>query len=67
MKKAGLRTLPERKRKCSQEIHILSVDSAAHTIRAKVNGCKVTAICRENSNPDVYETVRDILIQTLLD
>lgn len=68
MKKAGLRTLPKRERNSSENsLQILSVDRNAHTIHVQINGMNITAVCREHSNPDVYESVKGILIQSAIE
>ena len=50
------RTLPERNRTDSTEykVDIIGVDKNAHTIYAQVNGCRITAVCREKADPEIY-------------
>lgn len=68
MKKAGRTTLPKRERKSSiDNLQILSVDRNAHTIHVQINGMNITAVCREQSNPDIYESVKGILIQSAIE
>ena len=68
MSKAGLRTLPKRDRDNSEShLCIISVDKAAHTVCAQINGCTITAVCREKSNPDIYESIKGILLQSVID
>ena len=68
MRKAGRRTLPKRERNSSENsLQILSVDRNAHTVHVKINGMNVTAVCREHSNPDVYESVKGILIRSAIE
>lgn len=68
MSKANSQTLPKRKRECrDNELHIISVDDEARTIHAQINGCSITAVCREKSNPDIYESIKGILIQSAIE
>ncbi len=67
MSKAGLRTLPKRDEDNRNHLRIISVDKAAHTVCAQINGCIITAVCREKSNPDIYESIKGILIQSVID
>ena len=61
------KTLPERKRKDSAKgLRITGIDKKANTIQMQINGCKVTAICREKPNKEVYGQVKDILIRSAL-
>lgn len=61
------RTLPETERNDSErnQVNIISIDRKNHTIYAQVNGCRITAVCREQANPDVYDRVKGILIGSL--
>ena len=63
------RTLPETERTGSTEnkVSILSVDSGTHTIYAKVNGYKITAVCREKSDPEICGRIKDILLSSTLE
>ena len=63
------RTLPETERTDSTEnkISILGVDSSTHTIYAKVNGYKITAVCREKSDPEICGRIKDILLSSALE
>jgi hypothetical protein len=63
------RTLPETERTDSTEnkISILGVDSGTHTIYAKVNGYKITAVCREKSDPEICGRIKDILLSSALE
>lgn len=45
---------------------VSSIDREAHTIYLTVNGCHVTAICSPQSNPEIYEKVKTILIGAAL-
>ena len=69
MTKRRPRTLPERKRTDSakNEISIIGVDKKAHTIYAQVNGCRITAVCRERANPEIYDRIKGILLSTVLE
>ena len=60
------RTLPERERTDSQDnkVSIIGVDKSANTIYAQVNGCKITAVCREKADPEIkelYNKLRGVL------
>jgi len=63
------RTLPEKERTDSSEkrISITGVDKAAHTIYAQFNGYKITAVCRERSDPEIYDRIKDILLSSVLE
>ena len=63
------RTLPERKRTDSTEnkVNIIGVDESARTIYAQVNGCRITAVCREKADPEIYDRVKGILLSTVLE
>ena len=63
------RTLPERKRTDSQDnkVCIIGVDKSAHTVYAQVNGCRITAVCREKADPEIYDRVKGILLSTVLE
>ena len=63
------RTLPERNRTDSTEykVDIIGVDKNAHTIYAQVNGCRITAVCREKADPEIYDRVKGILLSTVLE
>ena len=68
MSKANPQMLPKRKRECrDNELHIISVDDEARTIHAQINGYSITAVCREKSNPDIYESIKGILIQSAIE
>lgn len=45
---------------------VSSIDRESHTIYLTVNGCRVTAICSPQNNPEVYEKVKTILIGAVL-
>ena len=47
-------------------ITVSSIDREAHTIYLTVNGCRVTAICSPQNNPEIYEKVKTILIGAAL-
>ena len=59
------RTLPEKERTDSSEkrISITGVDKAAHTIYAQFNGYKITAVCRERSDPEIYDRIKGYFAQ----
>ena len=56
--------LPNRDKEMA-EYSIVGLDIQNNTIHAKVNGCKVTLVCRPQPNPEVYEKVKEILISTI--
>lgn len=47
-------------------VTVSSIDREAHTIYLTVNGCRVTAICSPQNNPEIYEKVKTILIGAAL-
>ena len=63
------RTLPERDRTDSEknEMKVIRIDRGANTVYANFKGCRITVICKENTNPDVCENVKGILISSFLD
>lgn len=69
MTKRRPRALPERKRTDSQDnkVSIIGVDKSANTIYAQVNGCKITAICREKVDPEIYDRIKGILLSSVLE
>ncbi len=58
-------TLQEIERNSSSNIEMLSVDKDNHTVLMKINGCRVTVVCRAEANPEVYDRVREILINSI--
>lgn len=62
-------TLPERKRTDSQDnkVSIIGVDKSVNTIYAQMNGYKITAVCREEADPKIYDRVKGILLSTVLE
>ena len=56
--------LPNRDKEMA-EYSIVGLDIQENTIHMKVNGCKVTLVCRPQPNPEVYEKVKEILISTI--
>jgi len=60
-------TLPEIERNSSSNIEMLSVDRDNNTVHMKINGCRVTVVCRAEANPEVYDRAREILIGQLFD
>lgn len=50
-----------------KHLQILSVDRASRTVQAKINGYHITAVCREKNNPDICESVKGILLQSIMD
>ena len=63
------RTLPEIERTDSAEniVSILGVDKPTHTIYAQINGYKITAVCREKSDPEICGRIKDILLSSALE
>lgn len=60
-------TLPKRKRYSSRSnLEISSVDIDKNIITMKINGYHVTAVCRAETNVDVFDRVKDILINSVL-
>lgn len=47
-------------------IKITDVDREKHTVRLIVNGSYVEAVFTPNANPDVFDNVKQILINTML-
>lgn len=47
------------------EYSIVGLDVPENTVHMKVNGCKVTLVCKPQPNPDVYGKVKEILISTI--
>ena len=63
------RTLPEIERTDSSEnkISILNVDKPTNTIYAQINGCKITAVCRDRSDPEICNRIKDILLSSVFE
>lgn len=63
------RVLPKKETTDSQENHIsiIGVDESAHTVYARVNGYKITAVCREKADPDIYDRIKDILLSSVVE
>ena len=63
------RMLPKTERTDRQEnrICITGVDESAHTIHARINGYKITAVCREKADPDIYDRIKDILLSSVVE
>ena len=47
-------------------VSIVNIDKEDNTVYAKVNGCNITVVCRQQANPDVYDRVKDILINSVV-
>ena len=56
--------LPNRDKEIA-EYSIVGYDIKNNTVHMKVNGCKVTVVCKPQPNPDVYGKVKEILISTI--
>lgn len=68
MVKVRQETQPDRKRySCISSLEISNVDKDKNTINMTVNGYHVTAVFQPEANAEVYETIRKILINQLLD
>ncbi len=60
-------TLPERKKTDSaSDIQIVGIEKRENTIYMCIDGCKVTAVCRENNNTEIYSRVKGILIESVI-
>ena len=47
-------------------VSIVNIDKADNTVYARVKGCNITVVCRQQANPDVYDRVKDILINSVV-
>lgn len=56
--------LPNRERELA-ECSIVGLDIQNNTVHIRVNGYKVTVICKPKPNPDVYNDVKEMLINTV--
>lgn len=50
----------------NEDITISSIDRERHIINMMVKGCPVTAICSPQSNPEIYEQIKAILVSAVL-
>lgn len=50
----------------NEDVMISSVDREQHIINMIVKGCPVTAICSPQSNPEIYEQIKTILLGVVL-
>ncbi len=50
----------------NEDVTISSVDREQHIINMIVKGCPVTAICSPQSNPEIYEQIKTILLGVVL-
>lgn len=46
---------------------ITIVDQEIHTIHLTVGGYPVTAVCKQQSAPEIFENVRNILIGSIIE
>lgn len=46
---------------------ITRVDQESHTIHLTVGGYPVTAVCKQQSAPEIFESVRNILIGSIIE
>lgn len=46
---------------------ITRVDQESHTIHLTVGGYPVTAVCKQQSAPEIFENVRNILIGSIIE
>lgn len=46
---------------------ITRVDPESHTIHLTVGGYPVTAVCKQQSAPEIFENVRNILIGSIIE
>ena len=47
-------------------IHIVDIDKKTNTVAMSIDGCKVTAVCRENNNTEIYSRGKGILIESVI-
>ena len=60
-------TLPKIERADSKsEIQIIGIERRENTIYMSIDGCKVTAVCREHNNTEIYSRVKGILIDSVI-
>ena len=60
-------TLPKKEKTDSKtDIQIIGIERRENTIVMRIDGCKVTAICRENNNTEIYGRVKGILIDSVI-
>lgn len=46
---------------------VTRVDLESHTIHLTVGGYPVTAVCKQQSAPEIFENVRNILIGSIIE
>lgn len=46
---------------------VTRVDLESHTIHLSVGGYPVTAVCKQQSAPEIFENVRNILIGAIIE
>ena len=60
-------TLPKKERTDSKtDIQIIGIERRVNTIIMSIDGCKVTAVCRESNNTEIYSRVKGILIESVI-
>ena len=60
-------TLPKKEKTDSKtDIQIIGIERRENTIVMRIDGCKVTAICRESNNAEIYSRVKGILIDSVI-
>ena len=60
------RTLPQKEReKCTADVHIQNVDRENNTVYLAINGYKVRVICKPENDPEVYESIKRIIITSI--
>lgn len=52
--------------KDGEEIRIVGIDKKKNTVAMSIDGCKVTAVCRENNNTEIYSRVKGMLIESVI-
>lgn len=50
-----------------EAMYITRVDLESHTIHLTVGGYPVTAVCKQQSAPEIFENVRNILIGSIIE
>ena len=48
------------------QIAVCSVDKENHTVSLTVDGCPVTAVCTPENNAEVYQDIKEMLIDSLI-
>ena len=60
------RTLPQKERgKCTADVHIQNVDRENNVVYLAINGCQVRVICKPENNPEIYESIKRMIIRNI--